>query len=282
MKNLKKILDRFYREYDFGSRILHDPIQFPLRYKNHNDIEVAAFMASCFAYGRVKQFSAVIETMLSPMGKSPYDFLMHFELKKHAKLFAGIKYRFNENQDIICLLFMLGKVLNKSSSLENAFKRYYHAHDDTIEKGLAGIISIFLNINTSSVYGQNIKPRGLLQFFPSPVQRSSCKRANLFLRWMIRDEDIDFGLWTDMPKNKLVIPLDTHIVRISRCLGFTERASQDWNMALEITEALKQLDAHDPLKYDFALCHHGISGLCRDNGRKETCNECNFRTFRWI
>lgn len=278
MRNVKKILDRFYREYDFKERILHDPIQFPLSYENPRDIEVSAFMASCLAYGRVDQFKSVIKELLSRMGVSPYDFLMHFDPKKHSKLFNGIKYRFNENADIICMFFMLNKVLSRSLSIENAFKRFYRSHDSTIEKGLAGIMSMFLKMNTAPVYGKNIKPRGLIQFFPSPTQRSACKRANLFLRWMIRDEDIDFGIWTGIPKNKLMIPLDTHIARISRCLGFTERVSQDWKMALEITEALKQFDARDPLKYDFALCHHGISGLCESMKKNVNCRKCIFHT----
>jgi uncharacterized protein (TIGR02757 family) len=279
MHHLKNILDRFYREYDFTGRVRYDPVEFPHRYKNPADIEVSGFIASCLAYGRVDLFKSVIEKILSMMGASPYDFLMNFNPKRHAKLFNGIKYRFNENEDIICMLLMLRKVLNKFLSVENAFKRFYRTDDRNIEKGLTGLMNMFSKINTSPVYGKDIKPRGLIQFFPSPEQRSACKRANLFLRWMIRDEDIDFGVWTGIPKNKLIIPLDTHIARISRCLGFTKRVSQDWKMAVEITEALKKLDARDPLKYDFALCHHGISGLCRDNSSNENCQECDFKVF---
>jgi uncharacterized protein (TIGR02757 family) len=135
-------------------------------------------------------------------------------------------------------------------------------------------------INTAAVYGRNIKPAGLLQFFPSPAQGSACKRVNLFLRWMIRDRDIDLGIWRDIPKNKLVIPLDTHIARISRCLGFTSRNSQDWKMALEITGALKRFDPEDPLKYDFALCHHGISGVCKGRDNRAACMDCVFNSRR--
>jgi len=128
------------------------------------------------------------------------------------------------------------------------------------------------------VYGRNIHPSGMTQFFPSPAKGSACKRINLFLRWMVRDKDIDFGLWRSIPANRLVIPLDIHIARISRCLGFTKRASADWKAAIEITEALKKLDPADPLKYDFALCHHGISGVCR--GRNNPgCRDCALKGF---
>jgi uncharacterized protein (TIGR02757 family) len=147
-----------------------------------------------------------------------------------------------------------------------------------IGPGLTGLMAELLSVDTSPVYGEDIKPAGLRQFFPSPASGSACKRANLFLRWMVRDRDIDFGIWQGIPKNKLVIPLDTHIARISRCLGFTERKSQDWKAAVEITESLKKFDPEDPLKYDFALCHHGISGMCGGERRDTGCKDCVFKS----
>ena len=93
---------------------------------------------------------------------------------------------------------------------------------------------------------------------------------------MVRDRDIDFGLWKDVPKARLIVPLDTHIARISRCLGFTKRASQDWKMAVEVTESLRRLDPEDPLKYDFALCHHGISGICKGLRGSAECTRLCF------
>ena len=154
--------------------------------------------------------------------------------------------------------------------------RFYKPDDTNIGNGLTGLINYILEIDTSKVYGRNIHPAGLMQFFPSPSGGSACKRANLFLRWMVRDRDIDFGIWKGIPKNRLVIPLDTHIARISRCLGFTRRASSDWKTAVEITEALKELNPEDPLKYDFALCHHGISGMCtsKSKGLENNCTGC--------
>jgi uncharacterized protein (TIGR02757 family) len=273
MDRLKKILDRYYHEYDFNSRVLHDPIEFPHRYRDPGDIEAVAFLSSCFAYGRVELFKAVLEKILSKMGKNPSDFLLHFDLGKAKRDFAGIKYRFNENRDILCLLFSLGKILKDHSSLENVFRQYYSRRDENIGTGLSGLMKTFLQIDASEVYGDDIRPAGFLQFFPSPANGSACKRANLFLRWMVRDRDVDFGIWKDIPKHKLIIPLDTHIARISRCLGFTHRRSQDWKMAVEITEALKAFDPLDPVKYDFALCHLGISGACKGESG-ESCAGC--------
>lgn len=277
MKSLKRILDKFYREYNFKERILHDPIEFPHRYKNPEDIEAVAFISSCFAYGKVELFKPVIETILSAMGKNPCSFLLGFDPKKQSKIFS-VKYRFNETADIICLLFIIHELLQKYSSIKNAFKRHYASGDRDTGRGISGLIDEFMSINTSKVYGKNIRPRGLTQFFPSPVKGSACKRMNLFLRWMIRDRDIDFGVWKGVQRNKLIIPLDTHIARISRCLGFTKRRSSDWKTAVEITKALKDFDHEDPLKYDFALCHQGISGLCK-SGDSAACRECAFNSF---
>ncbi|HXW68895.1 MAG TPA: TIGR02757 family protein, partial [Dissulfurispiraceae bacterium] len=212
----------------------------------------------------------VIKALLSRMGPSPRDFLLYFNVRRQRDLFAGLRYRFNRNDDIIGLLYVLSRVIRKYGSLESAFKRHYRKSDSSVEAGLAGVVDILLAVDTSVVYGDDMKRDGLLQFFPSPSRGSACKRMNIFLRWMIRDRDIDFGIWKGIPKNKLVIPLDVHIARISRCLGFTMRSAQDWKMAVEITESLKTFDPEDPLKYDFALCHQGIAGVCSSL----RCDEC--------
>jgi len=275
MKPLKAILDKFYREYDFAKRIRHDPIAFPHRYRNPEDIEVSGFIASCFAYGRVELFKPVVQKLLSLMGAHPHSFLTDFNARKQRKHFA-FKYRFNESDDIICLLFLIHELLKTHSFLGEAFRGHYAREDADTGGAIAGFVEEVMSINTSLVYGKDIRPSGLTQFLPSPAKGSTCKRMNLFLRWMVRDRDVDFGLWTTIPKSKLVIPLDTHIARISRCLGFTRRSSADWKTAIEITEALKKLDPKDPLKYDFALCHHGISGLCKSGGGPG-CMECALR-----
>lgn len=276
--SLKQILDKLYRDYDFKNRILHDPIEFPHRYKRPEDIEISGFIASCFAYGRVDLFKPVIQKILSVMGKSPYDFLADFKVKKHGRLVHGLKYRFNSNNDICCLLHVTSELIKKHGGMKALFKTHYHDTDANISAGLTGLVDTLSNIDTTPVYGENIKPASFLQLFPSPAKGSACKRMNLFLRWMIRDKDIDFGIWNDIPKNKLVMPLDTHIARISKCLGLTTRSSQDWKMAVEITESLRKLDNEDPVKYDFALCHQGISRACS----KSNCNNCELTAAKII
>ncbi|MGO9014392.1 MAG: TIGR02757 family protein [Dissulfurispiraceae bacterium] len=269
-QSLKHKLDRFYSDYDFQGRIAHDPIELPHQYTRPEDIEISGFIASCFAYGKVTLFKPVVKALLSRMGPSPSDFLLHFNVSSQRDLFAGLRYRFNRNDDFIGLLYVLSRVLRKYGSLESAFKQHYRKSDSSVEGGLAGLIDIFLGLDMAAVYGNDMRREGLLQFFPSPSRGSACKRMNMFLRWMIRDRDIDFGIWKGIPKNKLVIPLDVHIARISRCLGFTRRSAQDWKTAVEITESLKTMDPEDPLKYDFALCHQGIAGVCSSMH----CAEC--------
>ncbi|MFZ2196459.1 MAG: DUF2400 family protein, partial [Thermodesulfovibrionales bacterium] len=179
---LRNVLDKFYREYDFKGRLLHDPIEFPHRYKNPRDIEVSAFIASSLAYGKVGLFKLVIEKILSAMGSNPYEFLLEFSIKRHSRLIEGIKYRFNENEDLMALLFIMHKTLAGNKSLENVFMKFCRADSPDIEEGLAGFVASLLQTNTAPVYGKDIKPAGLRQFFPSPVDGSACKRANLFLR----------------------------------------------------------------------------------------------------
>lgn len=268
IRPVREGLNDLYRWFDFKERTGHDPIRFPMRYKRKRDIEAAAFIAASFAYGRVGLFVPVIAKVLKVMGNSPSDFLRDFNVNKRRNLFAGVRYRFNDTDDIVSLLYIISVLLSRHGSIENAFGRFYRKEDSNTGSALSGIMDYILEIDTSRVYGRNIRPRGLLQFFPSPRKGSACKRANLFLRWMVRDRDIDFGIWKGIPKNRLVIPLDTHVAQASRRLGLTERKSADWKTAIEVTEALKKIDPEDPLKYDFVLCHGHMARLLQ---RFESC-----------
>ena len=259
---LKRILDQFYADFDFAATIARDPIEFPHSYSAPEDRETAGLISASFAYGNVKLFKTVLRELFSKMGASPHEFLLNFNHKKDGLLFSGLKYRFNENSDIVAYFHIIHKTLVKHRSIQQAFNLHYSHDDPDISRGLAGLVDTMLQVDTSPVYGSDIRPPGLVQLLTSPEKGSACKRMNLFLRWMIRDRDIDFGIWKDIPRSKLIIPLDTHIARIGKCLGLTSRSSADWKMAVEITESLKRLDPDDPIKYDFALCHQGISGVC--------------------
>lgn len=277
MRQLKDTLDRFYEDFNFNERLQHDPIEIPHRYSDPADIEVAAFISACFAYGKVDLFKPVIENILKPGGKHPAEFILSFSLKKDSKYLKGISYRFNREKDILCLIYIMNIALRKHGTLKDLFYGYYKPGDDDIKNALAGFMDFLSGIDTSPVYGRNIRPAGLKQLLPSPKTGSACKRLNLFLRWLVRNRDIDFGIWDRIPPAKLIIPLDTHIARISQCLGLTDRKSPDWKMAREISDSLKRLDPEDPLKYDFALCHQGISGLCKGLESPGICPDCSLQ-----
>ena len=240
---------------------------------------MAGLIASCLAYGRVDLFTSVVGRVLAAMGSSPADFLLEFRLQRDRRLFHGIQYRFNRNEDILALLLTLHRALRKHGSLEALFAAQDDASLPDTAKAIDGFVRELLSADLSPVYGCNDKPRGLLQLFPLPSSGSACKRFNLFLRWMVRDMPPDLGIWKKVSKSRLVIPLDLHIMRVSRCLGFTKRASQDWKAALEITASLKRFDPEDPLKYDFALCHRGMTGGCGGAAKKSICRGCGFAHF---
>jgi len=274
---LKKSLDKLYDSYDFAGRVQHDPISMSVRYRTRADREAVGFLAASMAYGKVDLFLGVLNRLLEKMGKHPADFMAQFRPKRDLVRFAGIKYRFNETEDIGALMYVVGQILKKHGSLEAAFMKYYrHEHPD-IGPALTGLMGELEAVDTTPVYGSNLRPSGYRYFLPSPASGSACKRPNLYLRWMVRRADIDFGLWKKVSPAKLVIPLDRHIARVSRCLGLTKRKSDDWKTAVEITESLKRFDPEDPLRYDFALCHRGISGVCSEN----QCNGCELDRFRF-
>lgn len=271
---LRDSLNRLYEECNINERLRNDPIEFPHRYTNPLDIEVSGFIASAFAYGKIGLFKPVIERILISCGRSPYDFILNFTQSKGSRYLKGISYRFSKERDVIGFLYMISVAIKRWGSLKKLFYHYYREDHEDIGDALTGFVNSLLKIDTSPIYGRDIKPHGLNHFFPIPSNGSACKRMNLFLRWMVRKDDIDFGIWEKIPPSKLIIPLDTHITKISRCIGLTRRISSDWKTAKEITESLKRLDPADPIRYDFALCHHGISGRCKGEKVRALCSKC--------
>jgi uncharacterized protein (TIGR02757 family) len=257
LQRLKSALDRLYESFDFNARLRNDPIEFPHRYSKAEDIEVVGLISACLAYGKIDLFKRVIEEILKRIKGSPSEFLGQFSLKREASFFKGIRYRFQSEEDIAGLFFVLSELIGEYGRLEEGF---YHFFDG---KEISSSISGIRDYAIKKIEASDIEVgQGFFFFFPSP-KTGACKRMNLFLRWMVRDRDIDFGIWRSFRKDQLVIPLDTHIARIGRCLGLTKRRTQGWKMAIEITQSLRLLDPEDPLKYDFALCHHGVIGICK-------------------
>jgi len=253
--NIRQKLDLHYKAFD-KSKISPDPLQFLHFFKEKQDIEVIGFLASVFAYGNVKQINNSLERIRIIVGATPLKYITNFS-KKDYKDFQGLRHRFYTEEDIVHLFIVLNHIYKNNNSLKNLFYRFYNLQ----EPNLKNSISKFSNhlIETIKVIsGQKNVSSGIRFMFPNPEKGSACKRMNLFLRWMVRKDELDFGLWNEIPTNKLIIPVDTHIAKICKSLKLTSRKNVSWKMAEEITENLKKFDPVDPVKYDFALCHIGM------------------------
>lgn len=270
---LKPYLDDLYNTFDI-SYLSPDPVEFVHRFKNPCDQEIAALLASSLAYGKVERILTSIDIILSIMNYKPFEFVMSFNFSKDIKKFNGFKHRFNTGLDIACLIYIIQNAIITHGSLKSLFLSGYREDDKNIKMALVKFIQNLLDIDLSMILGSR-QDHGIRYLLPSPLNGSACKRANLFLRWMIRrDDNIDFGIWKEVSPSKLIVPLDTHTARISRYIGLTDRKNVTWKMAEEITENLKLLDADDPAKYDFALCRLGILKYCSKVFNRTNCRSC--------
>jgi uncharacterized protein (TIGR02757 family) len=257
--NIKAYLDRLYAAYDV-SYLPTSAARFPHRYYRPEDIEVAGFIASCFAYGRVEGFTPPIDALLAVLGDEPYRSLLAFDPRRDAERLRAFAYRFNTARDAICLLWFLRQTLERYGSLRACYLAAYRSRDEDTRPALTAFVTTLLRLDPRPVYGRGRLSPGMHHLLPSPASGGACKRLHLFLRWMVRQDHIDFGLWPELPAAKLIIPLDTHVAQVSRRLRLTRRKSPGLAMALEITEHLKRFDPVDPVKYDFALCRLGMLG----------------------
>ncbi|MFQ5585708.1 MAG: TIGR02757 family protein [Thermodesulfobacteriota bacterium] len=279
MRELKSALDRLYGTFD-AVFLSPDPIEYVHRFTDPRDQEIAGLIASSLAYGRVDQIKKSIERVMEIMEWSPYAFTKAFMPERDGKVFDGFVHRFNTGKDIACLVSFARQMIEGSGSIGGFFMRGVGPGEGTIRGALARFSAAALALNSAQIYGKRPLPEkaGVRFFFPSPKNGSPCKRLNLYLRWMVRrGDELDFGLWRGIDPATLIIPLDTHVARISRNIGLTIRRSADWRMAEEITANLARLDPHDPVKYDFALCRLGILDHCPKRRNPARCRTCLIR-----
>lgn len=252
-KNLKQKLDYHYRFFD-RTKISPDPLEFLHRYDNYYDIEASGIISSVFAYGNVAQINSTLEKIHKIMNHKPYDFIMKFNYSKKKYLFDKIKHRFYTADDIARFFCGLNKIYANYGSLKYFFLLYYFEKEENLKTSISCFSKNMLDICT----GMGECSHGIKFMFPDPDKGSACKRINLFLRWMVRKDELDFGLWNEIDPSKLVIPVDTHIAKICKELKLTCVATVSWKMAEEITHNLRKYDSKDPVKYDFAICHIGM------------------------
>lgn len=274
-------LDRFQRGYDAGRRLPFDPLEFPRRYPDPGDAEVAGLLAACLAYGRADLFRPQIAGALAAMGPSPARFAARFAREPDPAVFSAFHYRFNRPPDLAALVAAAGAVRAAHGSLGARFAALLAEERRAPEPLRAALTRFARELREAPPVAPLLAgrgDRGLRHLLPDPALPGPCKRWNLYLRWMVRGPDgVDLGLWSGVPAAALLVPLDTHLARIARYLRLTDRSDMSWRTAAEITASLRAADPGDPVRFDFALCHLGMSGACPPRRDPARCAPCPLR-----
>jgi uncharacterized protein (TIGR02757 family) len=259
---MREPLEGLYRSFDHVESAA-DPVHIVRRYQSAADREVVGFCAAALAFGRVASVLQSIDALLRVIGPQPSAFVRAFDPVRDRSGLEPLVHRWIRGRDLVALLVILKRMLNEAGSIE----AFFAAGDDPAAPDVGAALDSFssraLQTDLRPAYGRRPVGRaGVRYFFPRPSAGSACKRLNLFLRWMVRRDAIDLGVWTRVAPARLVIPLDTHVIRLGRCLGFTRYRSPGWKMAADITSSLRALDPDDPVRYDFSLCHVGMMNAC--------------------
>jgi uncharacterized protein (TIGR02757 family) len=263
---IRRLLDKLLRERDPDAERHRDPVEIVWRYDRSADREVVALIASCLAYGQVELLKDAITRALEPLGARPADTL-HTDPETAGAELDDFVYRMTRGPDLADLYVAIGRLLGRFGSLEGA----YRAGDGEthLERASAFVRRLRALRSRESV------ERGFRYLLPDPADGSACKRLHLFFRWVGRGPDgVDLGLWSALEPSELMMPLDTHTSRICRYIGLTDRKSVDGKTVREVTASLREMDPDDPIKYDFAICHLGISESCIHEYSEDHCPTC--------
>src|SRR3954469_15225801 len=273
--DLKSVLDQLYAGFNHPDSAT-DPIQIVRRFSRHDDREIVGFIAAALAFRRVAGVLQSIERVLAVIGPAPAAYVRGFEPRRDAASFAGIVHRWTREADIVAMLWLLRQRIDRAGAVEGFFLEGYDPAADDIAGALDSFSTRAMALDLKAAYGRVPKRPGVCYFFPRPSAGSGCKRLNLFLRWMVRRDALDLGVWTRVSPAQLIVPLDTHVIRVGRCLRLTGYTSPGWPMARDITASLRQLDPRDPVRYDFSLCHLGMMNACGFN-REQRDQQCPLR-----
>ncbi|HUE85036.1 MAG TPA: TIGR02757 family protein [Vicinamibacterales bacterium] len=271
---LKQRLDEQYES--FNSTSVTDPIQLVRRFDRAEDREVAAFCAAALAFGRVQSVLNSIEGLFAAMGGSPAAYVRAFEPARDRHTLDHLVHRWTRGIDLAALVWILRQMLDSHGSIEAFFVDGANPEAETVEAALDAFSRRACALDRKAVYGRLVRKPGVSYFFARPSSGGACKRLNLFLRWMVRRDAVDLGVWTKVLPAQLVVPLDTHVIRLGQCLRLTRYTSPGWRMAAEITASLRTLNPVDPVQYDFSLCHLGMMNAC-GYGKKQGNAQCPLR-----
>ena len=272
---LKRRLDEQYDQFNDALSVT-DPIQIVRRFASPADQEIVGFCASALAFGRVQSVLNSIEGLLSAMGPDPAAYVRAFEPARDRRTLDHLVHRWTRGIDLAALVWILRQMLESHGSIEAFFADGADPAAETIEPALDAFSKRACALDQRAVYGRTVRKPGVSYFFARPSSGGACKRLNLFLRWMVRKDGVDLGVWTRVRPAQLIVPLDTHVIRLGRCLRLTRYNSPGWRMAADITASLRQLDPLDPVRYDFSLCHIGMMNAC-GYGKKQGDSQCPLR-----
>lgn len=252
--DLKKFLDKKVDEYNQPNFIPNDPICIPHLFTRKQDVEIMGFIASILAWGQRKTIINKCKELIDRMNGTPYDFIMHHE-DSDLKQLLGFKHRTFNDTDLLYFVAFFKQHYHKFDSLEDAFligQENVNPKDISIEKSLNAFKSYFFSLPDY--------PHRTRKHVSSPLQKSTCKRLNMFLRWMVRSDmqGVDFGIWRRIAASQLICPCDVHVSRVARKLHLITLDKDTWKAAIELTDNLLLLDPLDPVKYDFALFGLGV------------------------
>ncbi len=252
--NLEDFLNEKEKLYNQPSFIENDPISIPHQFSKKQDIEITAFFTSILAWGKRKTIINKCQLLIEMMDNSPYDFIKNHE-ENDLKSFLSFKHRTFNDVDTLYFLQFLQQYYQKNDSLESAFFDGMSITDQNVENGLKYFRNLFFSLPFA--------PDRTKKHIATPERNSACKRINMFLRWMVRNDNngVDFGIWSQIKPSQLICPLDVHVDRVARKLGLIERKQTDWKTAVELTHNLKKIDVNDPVKYDFALFGIGVEKI---------------------
>ncbi|GAB4298731.1 MAG: TIGR02757 family protein [Desulfuromonadia bacterium] len=249
-----------------AEHLSNDPLSFCHRFRDPVDQEIAALIAASFAYGSIGVIMRSLRTIFDRIGPSPRRFIETFQIQRERDHFREFRHRFNDGDDLVALFAAIRRIIDQWGEIGPFVIEGDDPRDPDITRTLDRFSTRVISFDYGEIFGT-----------PTPRDNSTCKRLCLLFRWMARAADgVDLGLWGEISPSRLVIPVDRHIERISRLLGFTRRSTPSWRMAQEITLSLRRFDPHDPVKYDFSLAHLGISEGC-DGKEGIACQGCHLR-----
>ena len=275
MADLSERLESLYFDYNRVDSA-SDPVHKVRPFTDPADREIAGFCAGALAFGRVAAVLNSIDTLFTILGPQPAAFVRAFEPEHAPPEMRAMVHRWIRGVDLIALLWILRQMLDRSGTIEEFFLEGYRDEHENVGPALDSFSTRALALDVRRAYGRRPRRPGVCYFFPRPSAGSACKRLNLYLRWMSRADEVDLGVWSGVPASKLIVPLDTHVIRLGRCLRLTKYASPGWRMAADITASLRRLNPADPVRFDFSLCHVGMMNAC-GYGRKQGDSQCPLR-----